>query len=53
MKVLFVSGYTGDAFVHHSALDAVIAFPQRSFTPDALLRKVAEVRAGRGLGASA
>jgi signal transduction histidine kinase/CheY-like chemotaxis protein len=45
-KVLYVSGYTTDATLHHRALDASVAYLQKPITPDALLRKVKEVLSG-------
>ncbi len=42
-KVLYMSGYTDNAIVHHGVLDANIAFLQKSFTPDTLVYKVQEV----------
>ncbi|MGH9804980.1 MAG: PAS domain S-box protein, partial [Candidatus Acidiferrales bacterium] len=43
MKVLFMSGYTEDAIVHHGVLEAGLAFLQKPFTITALAQKMKEV----------
>jgi two-component system cell cycle sensor histidine kinase/response regulator CckA len=42
-RVLFASGYTSDAIVHHGVLDADVAFLAKPYSVDALARRVREV----------
>jgi len=48
MKILFVSGYTDDAIVHHGVLEPGTAFLEKPFNPEQLVRRVREVLSGRG-----
>lgn len=43
VKVLFTSGYTDQAIVHHGVLDPGTEFIPKPFDPKALARKVAEI----------
>jgi PAS domain S-box-containing protein len=43
MKVLYMSGYTDDAIVHHGVLEEGTPFIEKPFSPDALARRVREI----------
>jgi two-component system cell cycle sensor histidine kinase/response regulator CckA len=43
IKVVFMSGYTDDAIVHHGVLDESINFIQKPFTPQLLIKVLKEV----------
>jgi CheY-like chemotaxis protein len=42
MRVVYMSGYTDDAFLRHGALDPALFFLQKPFTPGSLAEKVRE-----------
>ena len=43
IKVIYMSGYTGNAIVHHGILPPWLNFLEKPFTPECLARKIREV----------
>lgn len=43
LRVLYISGYTGDAIGHHGIVDEDLLFLQKPFTPNELAKKVREI----------
>ena len=50
MRVLYMSGYSDEAIVHHGVLKPGTAFLQKPFTTESLMRKVREVIDKKRLG---
>jgi hypothetical protein len=50
MKVLFMSGYIGDAIVRSGIQEQDVAFLQKPFAPVTLVRKVREFLDGTRVG---
>jgi CheY-like chemotaxis protein len=48
IKVVYMSGYTDEAIVHHGVLDPGLHFISKPFTAAALTRKIREVLDGAG-----
>jgi two-component system, cell cycle sensor histidine kinase and response regulator CckA len=46
LHVLFMSGYTDEAILHHGIAESSVAFLQKPFLPDVLARRVREVLDG-------
>jgi signal transduction histidine kinase/GAF domain-containing protein len=46
LRVLYMSGYTDDAIVHHGVLDSNVAYLQKPLVPITLARRVREVLDG-------
>ena len=52
MRLLYISGYSDEALVHHGIPESGAAFLQKPFLPDVLARKVRELLAKRSTSAN-
>jgi two-component system cell cycle sensor histidine kinase/response regulator CckA len=43
IRILFTSGYTDDAIVHHGVLEEGVEFLSKPYTPTTLVKKVREL----------
>jgi two-component system, cell cycle sensor histidine kinase and response regulator CckA len=43
MRVLFMSGHTDEAIVHHRIVDANVQFIQKPLSPESLAKEIREV----------
>ena len=50
MKVIYMSGYTGEAIAHHGVLDVGVPFLQKPFSPDDLANMIRGVLNAPGVG---
>lgn len=46
LRVLFMSGYTTDALLHHGIIDGTVAWLEKPFTPERLARSVRDILDG-------